>query len=123
MLGLGTDIVAVDRIAGLVTRHGDRFLARCFTAGEREVAAKRGRRGAEALAGRWAAKEAFIKALGAAGNRVAMSDVEVVSGRGGEPGLELTGTAAAAMEEIGARTALVSISHESRFAVAVVVVS
>ena len=122
MKGLGTDIVAVERIAGLVERHGERFLARCFSSAERAVAERRGRRGAEALAGRWAAKEAFIKALGAAGEKVAMHDIQVVSGPEGAPSLDLKGSAAAALAEIGGGRVLVSISHESEYAVAVVAV-
>ena len=58
-LAIGTDLVAVSRIAGVIARHGDRFLHRVYT--DAELTACAGR--AESLAARWAAKEAVAKAL------------------------------------------------------------
>ncbi len=122
MIGLGTDIVAVARIAAVIDRHGDRFLDRCFTAGERAAAAGRGPRAAETLAARWAAKEAFVKAIGARGRSVAMRDVEVVSDSAGAPSLKLAASAAEALAAVGGGRVLVSLSHESDHAVAVVMI-
>jgi holo-[acyl-carrier protein] synthase len=120
--GLGTDIVAVARIAALVARHGDRFLDRCFRPGELQVLRERVPAAAHAaLAARWAAKEAFIKALGGRGAGVVYRDIEVVRQPDGAPQLRLHGTAALALAACGASGALVSLSHERDYAVATVV--
>jgi phosphopantetheine--protein transferase-like protein len=62
--GLGTDIVSVERIAALAGRHQKRFLDRVFRPQEQEVLQRVGRAAMAGLAARWAAKEAFVKALG-----------------------------------------------------------
>lgn len=120
MLGIGSDIVEVARIRLAVERHGDRFLQRCFRPGEIALAARRGTQGAATLASRWAAKEAFVKALGAAGP-IAYRDIEVVHGDGGPATLRLHGLAAAALRERGGGRVLLSLSHEREVALAVVV--
>ncbi len=120
--GLGTDIVAVGRIAALVERHGDRFLARCFRPGELALLGERVPAAAHAaLAARWAAKEAFVKALGGRGAGVVYRDIEVVRRPDGAPELRLHGSAAAALVGIGATGTLVSLSHEREYAAATVV--
>ncbi len=120
--GLGTDIVAVARIAALVEHHGDRFLARCFRPGELAVLRERVPAAAHAaLAARWAAKEAFVKALAGRGAGVVYRDIEVVRRPDGAPELRLHGAAAAALAAAGAGAALVSLSHEQEYAMATVV--
>jgi len=120
--GLGTDIVAVARIAALVDRYGDRFLTRCFRPREQALLDERVPAAAyAALAARWAAKEAFIKAVGARGAGVVYRDIEVVRRPDGAPELRLHGSAAAALAAAGARGTLVSLSHEGQYAVATVV--
>ena len=120
VLGLGTDIIRVERIAGLVERHGARFLDRVYRPQEQAVLNRTGRAAAAALAARWAAKEAFIKALGARAEGVPYRDVEVVRGPAGEPSLRLHGAAMRAMAAAGATGALVSLSHERDHAIATV---
>ncbi len=119
--GLGTDIVSVARIGDLVARHGARFLDRCFRPREQAVLARPGAAGAAALAARWAAKEAFIKALGAHGRGVVYRDVEVVRAADGAPTLALHGSAARAFAAAGADRSLVTLSHERDHAVATVI--
>jgi holo-[acyl-carrier protein] synthase len=120
--GIGTDIVAVARIASLVERHGDRFLARCFRPGELAVLRERVPAAAHAaLAARWAAKEAFVKALAGRGTGVVYRDIEVVRRPDGAPELRLHGSAAAALAAAGAGGTLVSLSHERDYAAATVV--
>lgn len=119
--GLGTDIVRVDRIAALVARHGDRFLNRVYRPGELTVLERIGPAAAAALAARWAAKEAFLKALGPRATGIPYRDVEVVRGEGGAPRLALHGAAAGALADLGARGALVSLSHEGDHATATVI--
>ncbi len=121
MLALGSDIVEVSRIAEAVARHGDRFLQRCFRPGEIELVQSRGSEGSRALAARWAAKEAFVKALGSRADGVPYHDVEVVTDSEGLPGLRLHGRALDAMTQAGAGRALLSFSHENELALAVVI--
>ncbi len=103
---VGIDIVEVSRIADMMERFGDRFVDKVLTPEEAAYVSGR-RRKAESLAGRFAAKEAFVKALG---RKLPWRDVEIVM-RDGKPlilckGRPFTG---------------VSISHERNYAVAVVV--
>jgi holo-[acyl-carrier protein] synthase len=100
IIGLGSDIVDVRRIAGVIERHGERFLNRVFTAAERGKAESRARQ-VETYAKRFAAKEACSKALGT-GFRygVFWRDMGVVNLPGGKPTLILTGGAAERLREI-----------------------
>ena len=96
ILGLGSDICDIRRIERSLERFGERFIARVFTATERQKAERRsGRNRAGTYAKRFAAKEACAKALGTGFSRgVFMSDLGVVNLRGGQPTLELHGAAA-----------------------------
>lgn len=121
ILGLGTDIVRVDRIGSLVERHGSRFLNRVFLPEEQEVLSRHKPAATAALAARWAAKEAFVKALGPLAAGVPYKAVEVVRTVSGQPRLRLHGAAARALEASGAREALVTLSHEDDHAIATVI--
>ena len=114
MVESGLDIVEIDRIQAAVDRHGERFLARVFTPGERRESRER----AESLAARFAAKEAAFKALG---KRVAWREVEVQREAGGKPRLLLHGQAGVLADRMGAVAWSLSLSHSRRYAVAVVV--
>ncbi|MGR3363019.1 MAG: holo-ACP synthase [Maritimibacter harenae] len=100
ILGIGTDLANIDRIAGVLERHGDRFRNRVFTEVEQ---AKANRRKDEAgtYAKRWAAKEACSKALGT-GLRMGISwkDMAVSNLRTGQPVMHLTGWAADRLAEM-----------------------
>lgn len=116
---VGLDLVAVERIAALVAAH-PASEAKLFAEGE--VAAARelaGRRREEFLAGRFAVKEAFFKAVGGPA-RIDPRDVACIAAPSGEPSLELAGTAKAALEKAGCAHAAVSISHDAGLATAVV---
>ena len=118
IVGLGVDVCSIDRMRKALERHGDRFFARICS--ERERADLVGRDAATALSGRFAAKEAFAKALdGARG--VAWHDVEIRRAESGRPVLELRGTAAACVAKFGADKWHVTISHDAGVAIAVVV--
>ena len=118
IVGLGVDVCSIERMRRALERHGDRFFSRICT--EREKGDLAGRDQATALSGRFAAKEAFAKALdGARG--VAWHDVEVRRAATGRPVLELRGTATAAVDNFGADKWHVTISHDAGVAVAVVV--
>jgi holo-[acyl-carrier protein] synthase len=93
IIGIGSDLVDVRRIERVLERHGERFLARIFTATERERAERRANR-AETYAKRFAAKEACSKALGTGLNRgVYWRDMGVVNLPSGRPTIRLTGGA------------------------------
>ena len=103
--GVGVDIVEVGRIGSMVERHGNRFLKKVFTEGEITYAAAK-KRMFESLAARFAAKEAFMKAVG---RRLPWRDIEVAM-RGSAPSIRFGGKTYAG----------VSLSHERAYAVAVV---
>ncbi len=120
ILGLGTDIVSVGRINDLVQKHEQRFLNRCFSADEIAWAESRGLGKAASLAGRWAAKEAFLKALGRSVKHIPYGDIEVVRSTHGPVHLRLHGRAAREMEAAGGGSCILSISHEKDYAIATV---
>jgi len=120
IIGLGFDLVSVARIA-LLLATDDAFESRTFTAGEREACAERADR-AQALAARLAAKEACLKALGTGwGPGISFAQVEVTSGDGTPPRLNLSGGAAARARELGVERLHVTLTHEGAFAAAAVI--
>lgn len=117
IVGLGLDLVEVRRVGRMLSRHGRRFLDRCFAPGE---VARPG--DAEHVAGLLAAKEAAFKALGSGwGGGVGWRDPVVERGDTGSPRLVLAGNAAARATELGTRTIHLSITHTAGVAVAVVI--
>ncbi len=118
VVGHGIDVVEVARIGRMLREHGERFRERCFTRTERDAAAESGRE-AEYMAGRFAAKEAVLKALGTGWRHgIAWTDVEVVPDAAGRPGVALTGQAAKFAKSIGADRWWLSISHAAGVAMA-----
>src|SRR5687767_8322804 len=94
IIGVGSDLCNIDRIQNSLDRFGERFLNRVFTETERAKAEKRPFTRAGTYAKRFAAKEAFSKAVGTGFKRgVFMRDIGVVNRPSGEPTLELTGGA------------------------------
>jgi holo-[acyl-carrier protein] synthase len=121
IIGLGLDATDIERIAGTIERFGDRFLRRIFTNGEIAYCTRR-RVPAIHFAGRFAAKEAAMKALGTGHSRgVLWRDCEVVR-RGGPPHLQLHGGAARRFAAMGAKTSLLTITHSETLALAEVLI-
>lgn len=119
IVGLGIDIASIDRIRSVLGRYGDRFWERVLTPDERALLGRRPDR-ALALAGRWAAKEAAIKALrGKPGYQY--QQLEILRARGDAPRIHFYGRAAEAAAELGVVRAHVSITHDAGVAAAVVV--
>ena len=118
IVGLGTDIVEVERIAKMIADHGDHFLERVFTPGE--IAHCSGRKeSAPHYAGRWAAKEAVMKVLGTGfTTEVGWTDIEVVTEPSGRPVIVLHGTTRDVATRLGIDRMLVSISHTKNYATA-----
>jgi holo-[acyl-carrier protein] synthase len=118
IVGVGLDVCSIERMKRVLERHGDRFFGRICSEVERADLA--GRDPASSLAGRFAVKEAFAKALdGAPG--VGWHEVVVRRGETGRPRLELVGKARALAEQAGASRWHVSISHDAGVAAAVVI--
>ena len=121
IIGLGIDATDIHRIAGTLTRYGERFMHRIFTEGEVAYCTRR-RVPAVHFAGRFAAKEAAMKALGTGHTQgVLWRDVEVVR-RGGPPQLQLHGGAARRFQAIGGRSSLLTITHSDELAIAQVLI-
>ena len=112
IVGIGIDVVDVDRFAASLRRTPG-LSDRLFTAGEAGLPSG-------SLAGRFAAKEALAKALGAPAG-LAWRDAEVVNEAGGRPRLAMFGTVAGRAAELGVATSHVSISHDGGIASAIVV--
>lgn len=126
ILGIGTDLANIERIARTLERFGDRFRQRVFTTAELAKAARRTDE-AGTLAKRWAAKEACSKALGTGlAMGISWKDMGVVNRRGGQPGMVLTGWAAerlAAMTPPGHQAVVhVSLTDDHPWAQAFVVI-
>lgn len=122
ILGTGVDIIEISRIEGVLDRHGDRFLNRVFIQDELKDYREGSQRSVQQLAGRFAAKEAFMKALGTGLTQgVSWRDISVLSKPTGAPYLKLTGRAdeLAGLRQVKATH--VSISHSREYAVAMVV--
>jgi holo-[acyl-carrier protein] synthase len=112
IVGHGIDIVETQRIRDMVERHGDHFLDRVFTPGERAYCAKSPKRYYEHLAARFAAKEAVLKVIGTGWRGgIAWTDVEVVREPSGQPQVQLTGETAAIAERLGITRWHLSLSH------------
>jgi holo-[acyl-carrier protein] synthase len=117
IVGIGLDATEIARIDEALRRHGERFMRRVFTDGEIEYCTRR-RFAAPHFAGRWAAKEAAMKALGTGhGRGVLWKDVEIVR-RGGPPQLQLHGGAARHAARLGVTRVLVTITHCETLAIA-----
>lgn len=111
ILGHGIDLVETARLGHLVEAHGARFLDRCFTPAEQAYARERAR-WVEHLAGRFAAKEAILKALGTGWSRgIAWTDAEVARAPGGRPIVRLHGAARARARAMGIESWVLSITH------------
>lgn len=120
IIGIGMDATDLPRVADLLKRYGDRFLRRVFTEGEIAYCTKR-RNPVPHLGGRFAVKEAAMKALGTGHSRGVMwKDIEVVRA-GGPPQLKLHGGAATRAAKMGVTRTLVTITHSQTLALAHVV--
>ena len=117
IVGIGLDVVDVERAAAMLARHRDRLLDRCFAPGEVARPAD-----AEHIAGLLAAKEAAFKALGCGwGDGVGWRDPVVARTAAGAPRLALAGRAATRAAALGVGEAPLSITHTAGVAVAVVI--
>ena len=122
IVGIGVDIVDVARVHALLARYRERFVRRVFTEAENRYA-NRSVKSAERLAGRFAVKEAVLKAFGTGKSQgILWRDVETVPGPKGKPKVNLYGNADKYLKLLNADQVHVSISHDGGKAVAFVVI-
>jgi holo-[acyl-carrier protein] synthase len=121
IVGLGLDIAEIDRIEAAIARHGAQFLERLYT--PREVSyCEKHRNKFERYAGRFAAKEAAMKALGTGWRHgVRWRDIEVVREPSGKPTLLLEGIAREFADRMGVKNISLTITHSGNFALAQVI--
>ena len=120
-MGIGTDVVSIERIAGVLERHGERFVNRVLTPAERPRF-ERTKAKASHLAKRWAAKEAFAKAIGTGIHApFTWQSITVSRDASGAPGLVPNGAMAGYLRERGVRRSHVSLTDDAGVAVAFVV--
>ena len=118
LLGIGTDIIECARIAQMIDRHGEHFLKKVFSPSEIEYCGRH-KYPAPQYAGRWAAKEALLKALGTGWAKgIQWTDLEILNEPGGEPRVYLRNAAANWATQRGISEFLISISHTEHYAVA-----
>jgi holo-[acyl-carrier protein] synthase len=128
IIGLGSDLCNIERIQSSLDRFGERFVARVFTETERAKAENRPFTRAGTYAKRFAAKEAFSKAVGTGFKRgVFMRDIGVVNKPSGEPTLELTGGARERLDALTppghAAQIHLTMTDDHPFALAVVIIT
>lgn len=121
IVGIGIDVAEVKRIRAVIESQGERFLRRVFTL-EEVAYCEKFKNKYERYAGRFAAKEAAMKALGTGWSRgVRWVDVEVVRARGGRPILELKGEARKVADRLGVKNIALSMTHTVEQAIAQVI--
>lgn len=116
--GIGVDIIKIDRFERSLERWGDRLRTRVFTPQELSISYSKAQPGKH-LALRFAAKEAFLKALGIGMSQgIAWKEIEIVNDPRGRPLMGLTGEAEKICQKKGIKAIFVSISHEAEYGVA-----
>lgn len=119
LIGLGCDLIDVDRIQGVLTKHGDRFLKRVFTEEEQAYCSTL-KYPYKHYAARWAAKEAVSKCFTTGiGEYLHWTSVSVYHGVRKEPLVRLDEKATALLKEVGATHVWLTLSHTDRHAMAV----
>ena len=114
---IGTDIIEIARIERAVARWGERFLHRVFTGPELRCYG----RSPQALAARFAGKEAVMKLLGTGRIGVSWRDIETLHHPGGQPRLNLYGRAKNEAQKLGIKEIAVSLAHSREYAIATAV--
>jgi holo-[acyl-carrier protein] synthase len=121
IVGLGLDIAEIDRIEAAIARHGAPLVERLYTPGEVAYCESH-RNKFERYAGRFAAKEATMKALGTGWRRgVRWRDIEVIREPSGKPSLSLSGAAKQIAESLGVKNIILTITHSGNLALAEVI--
>ena len=121
IVSIGIDIVEVYRIRETISRT-PRFVERVYTMRERDYCESKGAAAAQSYAARFAAKEAFLKALKTGWRgKITWHDIEIISGENGVPSLKIEGEAKNILDDLGANQIHLSLSHTTQHAVAQVI--
>jgi holo-[acyl-carrier protein] synthase len=111
IIGIGTDITECLRIARMIERHGELFIDRVYTPDEIKYCRSR-KQSTQHFTGRWAAKEAILKALGTGWRKgISWRDMEVRNEPGGRPVVAVRGGLKEVIQQLGIADVLVTISH------------
>ena len=119
IIGVGVDLVSIERIGRVYKKYPERFLMRIFTDRERASFKEHGSNLAS-LAARFAAKEAVLKAIGCGIGPAALKDVEIITSPGKQPQVKLLAAALNLAGERGINAFSLSMTHEPPFACAIV---
>ncbi|MFA6472157.1 MAG: holo-ACP synthase [Candidatus Latescibacterota bacterium] len=119
IIGIGIDIVKIERIERMSILYGERFINRIFTKSEKEYCS--GKTKYESFAARLAAKEAMFKAIGRGWSECGFTSVEVVSDNRGKPFINLNGFSKTIAEELGVQRIFLSMTHDGGVSAAVIV--
>ena len=120
IIGIGTDIIEIERVRHAVSH--EHFKNRVFTVNEQDYCESRGAQSVASYAARFAAKEAFFKALGT-GIFTSLNEVEILNDAAGKPEIFLYGDVKSFAEELNVRKIFVSLSHCKNYATAFVTLS
>jgi holo-[acyl-carrier protein] synthase len=121
IIGIGTDITECLRIARMIERHGELFIDRVYTPDEITYCQSR-KQATQHFTGRWAAKEAIMKALGTGWRRgISWRDMEIRNEPGGKPVVAVRGGMKEVVEQLGVCEIQVSISHCRSHATAIAI--
>ena len=118
--GVGVDLISIERIGRVYQRHRHRFIKRLFTVQERELIIGRASPVA-AMAARFAAKEAVLKAIGCGIGPARLAEVEILSSKAGPPEVKLHGQAIREAARRGISEIKISLTHDPPFACAIAV--
>lgn len=119
IVGVGCDIIEIERIARAIK--SESFIRRVFTAEEAAYCQRRGQQAAASFAGRFAAKEAVLKALGTGLREGSLQEIAVDNDGLGKPLVQLSGHFAMLSRQLGVKNIQISLSHSRDFAVAYVI--
>jgi len=121
IIGCGIDLVKIERIEKIIKRWGDNFIFRIFTPLEREYCKKKKSNKYQSYAGKFAAKEALLKALGLGLREANWKEIEIKNDELGQPIIDTSGKLKKIVSRKGVSKYFISISHTKDYAVAQVI--
>jgi len=122
IVGCGIDLVKIERIEQIIKRWGDNFISRIFTPLEREYCEIKKGNKFQSYAGKFAAKEAILKALGLGLREANWTEIEIKNDELGQPIIDISGKLKNITSAKGVSKYFVSISHTKEYAIAQVII-
>ena len=121
IIGCGIDLVKIERLENIIKKWGDNFIFRIFTSLEKEYCEKKKGNKYQSYAGKFAAKEALLKALGLGLRKANWKDIEIKNDKLGQPIIETSGKLKNIASAKGISKYFISISHTKEYAIAQVI--